>query len=115
MQSERFEFYLGAEVLVQRIKDVWQANTFDDKVGVFRNFSYQSVELLLESYLGYGVKLRIGKHWYLSNGIGAGYYFSKLIGDALDAGAPDIDNFDYRGYDDFGFNWNIKLGVGFNL
>jgi hypothetical protein len=115
MQSERFEFYLGAEVLAQRIKDVWQANAFDDKLGAFRNFSYQNVELLLESYLGYGVKLKFGKHWYLSNGIGAGCYFSKLVGDELDADAPEIDNFDYRGYDDFGFSWNMKLGVGFNL
>lgn len=30
----------------------------------------------------------------------------------IDADAPEIENFDYLGYDDFGFSWNVQLGVG---
>lgn len=115
IKDSKFTFYLGAELLSQRIKDTWRANAYDPKLDNFTDFTYRNVELLFEGYVGYGIRLQVGERFYLSKGIGAGVYLSSLQGDELSPEAPEVDYFDYRGYDNFGFAWNIKMGVGFNF
>ena len=114
-ESKRFEFYLGSEIHAQRIKDIWQANAFNPATEKFQNVSYKSVERILEAYAGYGIRLIIGSRWFLSNGVGAGFYLSKLHGNMLGSDVLETDIYDYRGYDDFGFSWNITLGAGYKF
>ncbi|MDN5213947.1 hypothetical protein QQ020_17865 [Fulvivirgaceae bacterium BMA12] len=113
--ARRFVFHLASDLIVQRIVDRWDANAYDERIGNFADFRYQNIEYLIEHYLGYGFKLNVGRRWYLIKGVGIGYYLSKLKGNELSANAPEVENFDYRGYSDFGFSWQIKMGAGLSF
>jgi len=39
IENSKFTFYLGTELLSQRIKDTWQANAFDPELGNFTDFT----------------------------------------------------------------------------
>ncbi len=113
--AKRFIFHLSSDLIVQRIVDRWDANAYDERIGNFADFRYRNIEYLIEHYLGYGFKLNLSSRWYLIKGVGIGYYLSNLKGDELSANAPEVENFDYRGYSDFGFSWQIKLGAGISF
>ncbi len=114
-QHRKFIFFFSSDLLLQRIADFWDANAYDNRIGNYANFRYRNLEYLLQHNFGYGFTLNLGKSLFLSKGIGLGYYVSNLHGEELSENSPDIENFDYRGYKNFGFSWQVKLGLGFKF
>lgn len=115
MRNKRFTFFLSNDIIIQRIVDHWDANAYDERIGNYASFRYRNVEHLIEQYIGYGFKLKFARNWHLVKGVGIGYYLSNLDGDELSSNAPEVENFDYRGYKNFGFSWLIKLGAGISF
>lgn len=113
--DQKINFSFSSDLIMQRIADHWDANAYDYRTGNYANFQYRNVEYLFQYFIGYGFQLKLGQNFYLTKGIGLGYYFSKLKGKELSANSPEIENFDYRGYKDGGFAWQVKLGVGFTF
>ncbi len=113
--TSRLNFYVSTEIIGQRIAEQWQANAFDTELGSYRDLPYKSKELLIENHSGYGIQLKLSQSWYLFQGIGVGFYYSNFEGEAPTVQASLLDNIDYRGYDDFGFSWSIRLGIGYRF
>lgn len=113
--EKNLSFYIGNDLILQRISDQWVAVAFDETLGQYKNYKYSNTEILLENNIGYGLKFNISKHLHLSQGVGAGFYISNLHGKPLDKDAPLNINSDYRGYKNFGVTWNVQLGIGISL
>ncbi len=113
--SKRFAFHFSNDIFIQRIGDYWDANAYDIDQNRYATFRYRNLEYLLQHFMGYGFQMKIGNHFSLTKGIGLGYYLSKLQGEELEESGPEIENIDYRGYKNFGFNWQIKIGICYQI
>jgi len=111
----KWKLYLAADLRLQRLSDRWLANSFNETKQNYKEYSVQSVELLLENYFGYGLEFSVGKSFVINQGIGLGWYYSDLKTRPDSNYGMVNDFFDYRGYDNVGFIWNINLGVSYRL
>lgn len=106
---------MSADLRLQRLKDLWNANSFDLQLSEYQDYTIKTVELQLENYLGYGLVFNINKSLSISQGVGLGWYLSKLKTSSSVTNANVTDLVDYRGYDDFGFIWNVRFEINFSF
>ena len=107
-------FFFKYDLIYQHIIDEYQGNTFNPSLGIYQDYDYQNTEDIFESYVGYGVQFKFKKMFIIQN-VGAGIYYSIIGDNVVSSEAPDLAGFDFRGYDDFGFSWNVQLGVGYEF
>ena len=115
INHDKWGLYLAADLRMQRVKDYWNANTYNENSLEYQEYLVKTTEGSLENYLGYGLKYTIGKSVSIVQGVGIGWYMSHFKTKSNHAAGTDIDFLDYRGYDDFGFIWNIQLGVNYSF
>jgi len=113
--DNKWAFYMSANLRLQRLKDLWNANSFDLQLSEYQDYTIKTVELQLENYLGYGLVFNINKSLSISQGVGLGWYLSKLKTSSSVTNANVTDLVDYRGYDDFGFIWNVRFEINFSF
>lgn len=115
LEHRKLTFYLSADFRMQRVKDQWEANIFNEQLGLYQDITYRTVEFLLENQLGYGLNYKLVKSLSISHGVGLGWYLSDLNTKVLTPGVTQIDNADFRGYDNFGLSLNVRLGIIYNI
>ncbi len=113
--DNKWAFYMSADLRLQRLKDLWTGNTFNEQLSEYQEYTIKTVELLLENYLGYGLVFNINKFLSISQGVGLGWYLSKLNSGSSVTNVQVPDIVDYRGYDDFGFIWNVRFEINFSF
>ncbi len=113
--DNKWAFYMSADLRLQRLKDLWTGNTFNEQLSEYQEYTIKTVELLLENYLGYGLVFNINKSLSISQGVGLGWYLSKLNSGSSVTNVQVPDLVDYRGYDDFGFIWNVRFEINFSF
>lgn len=113
--DNKWAFYMSADLRLQRLKDLWTGNTFNEQLSEYQEYTIKTVELLLENYLGYGLVFNINKSLSISQGVGLGWYLSKLNSGSSVTNVQVPDIVDYRGYDDFGFIWNVRFEINFSF
>ncbi len=113
--DKKWEFYLSADLRLQRLGDRWNANLYNENLSDYQEYQVKTVELLIENYLGYGLTYKINKQLSVSQGVGLGWYGSNLQVKTSDQGRNLSDVVDYRGYDNIGFIWNVSLGINYKL
>jgi len=113
--DNKWAFYLSADLRLQRLKDQWNGNSFNLKLSEYQEYTIKTVELQLENYLGYGLVFNISKSLSIGQGVGLGWYLSKLKTSSSVANAEVVDLVDYRGYGDIGFIWNVRFEINYNF
>ncbi len=113
--DNKWAFYMSADLRVQRLKDLWSANSFNLQLSEYQEYTVKTVELQLENYVGYGLVFNISKSLSISQGVGLGWYLSKLNTSSSDTNDTVIDPIDYRGYGDIGFIWNVRFEINYKF
>jgi hypothetical protein len=113
IKDSKWGFYVSADLRMQRLKDYWNANSFNEKSQDYQEHTIKTVELLAENYIGYGLKYSINQSFSLSQGVGLGWYISGLKTKSDHTLNNMVDLVDYRGYDDLGFVWNIRFEINY--
>jgi len=113
--DNKWAFYMSVDLRLQRLKDYWIGNSFNDQLSEYQEHNIKTVELLIENYLGYGLIFKINKSLSISQGIGLGWYLSKLHTGSSVTHAQVADLVDYRGYDDIGFIWNARFEINYKF
>ncbi len=110
-------FFLFGDLIAQRLVDKWSATIWSETEQSYVAYQYENVEYVIQNHLGYGLELKLGRHFQLQNSVGIGIYYSYTKGKSLTEGAPVIprQNENLNGYSPIGFSWQIKLGLGFIL
>ena len=111
--DKKWQFYLSADMRLQRLEDRWNVNLFNQEVLEYQDFNVKTVELLLENYLGYGLVYRINKSLSISQGVGIGWYLSNLGVQNGNFDNPGADVLDYRGYDNIGFILSARIELSY--
>lgn len=109
------DFFFVYEFKAQWFNDHWTGNVFDSDKGVYKEYGYESEEFFSSNTLGYGFKLKFGKHFYVQQSIAAGVRYSQIEGDPDYGPVPENITFDFRGYSDFGFHWNGSVSFGYTF
>jgi len=108
--NNKWAFHISADFRIQRLKDTWNSNWYNEQISEYQEYTIKTVELLIENYVGYGLEFKISKSLSISQGVGFGWYMSNL-----DANAHMSDLVDYRGYDDVGFLLNARFEISYNF
>lgn len=113
--SNKWAFHISADLRIQRLKDIWSSNSYNEQLSEYQEHAIKTVELLIENYLGYGLEFKISKSLSISQGIGLGWYLSNLDARAPGAKTHISDLVDYRGYDDIGLLLNARIEISYNF
>ena len=114
LSHKSIAFFFKYDLIYQHIIDAYQTNAFNPSLGVYRDYDYKNTEDIFETYVGYGVKFNLKKLFIIQN-VGAGLYYSTIEENAVSSEAPILVDFDFRGYGNFGFSWNVQLAVGYDF
>lgn len=115
INHSKWGLYLSADLRIQRVKDHWNANTYNEGSLEYQEYLVKTTEISLENYLGYGLKYSIGKSFSISQGVGLGWFLSDFKTKSDHTAGTNVDFLDYRGYGDFGFLWNIQIGLNYSF
>jgi|GEM_PF-2822887 len=113
--NENWNFHVSVDMRLQRLKDLWNANLYNESKSDYQEYNLKTIELLLENHVGYGLVFNINEFCSISQGVGLGWYLSNLDVTAANTNAHLADIVDYRGYDDIGFLWNIRFEISYKL
>jgi len=114
LSHKSIAFFFKYDLIYQHIIDAYQTNAFNPRLGVYQDYDYQNSEDIFETYVGYGVQFKFKKMFLIQN-VGAGIYYSTIGDNVVASEAPGLADFDFRGYGNFGFSWNVQLGVGYDF
>ena len=108
-----FDFYFQSNLFAQRIVDKWTASIWDDGLGAYKYENLKDIETLIQLYVGYRMQATfLKKRLFVFNSVNFGGYFSDLEDPYEERLGVE---YDFRGYRDFGTNWMINVGLGYNF
>lgn len=113
--SKYLDFFFVYEFKAHWFEDRWTGNVYDIDQGIYKEYGYESEEFFNTNTLGYGFRINFGKHIYLQQSISAGLRFSEIKGEPGFGPVPNQVEYDFRGYDNFGFHWNGSVSLGYRF
>lgn len=114
-RNQKLDFYISADLRLQRLTDVWNANLYNENFLDYQEYQLRTVEFSVENYLGYGLVFNVNESFRINQGVGLGWYLSNLDVKSANGSVHALDVVDYRGYDSFGFIWNVSFGFSYRF
>lgn len=108
--NKKLNFLFFDEFIANRIMDKWLSQIWNAGSQSYVNYSYRSVEYLVQNHLGYGLLWKVHPKVNIKQSVGAGIYYSFIENKTFPENgyAPEAN---VSGYDSFGLSYGFNFSI----